>query len=127
MLPRPPHTGDVGAAAETRAARHLRREGLTILARNLRCKAGELDLVCLDGDTLVIVEVRLRARDDFGGALASVTAAKRQKIIRAAQFHWQRRREWRDRMMRFDVVAVAIRADGTHAIEWIRDAFRLTG
>ncbi len=97
-----------------------------MLARNLRCRAGELDLICLDGGTLVIVEVRLRTTSTFGGALASVTLRKRQRIIRATEFHRQRRPAWRDRLMRFDVVAVHRRPDGTHDIEWIRDAFRVT-
>jgi putative endonuclease len=110
----------LGAAAETRAAEFLQARGLTILERNLRCKAGELDLVCLDGDVLVIVEVRLRTRDDFGGAPATVTARKQRRLIRATGFFWQRERDWRRRILRFDVVALG----NTPDIAWIKDAFR---
>jgi hypothetical protein len=54
-----------------------------------------LDLVCLDGGVLVIVEVRQRIRGDFGGALASVNRSKQRKIIRATRFFWQRTPSWR--------------------------------
>ena len=119
-------TVECGAAAETAAADYLQAQGLVVLARNLRCRAGELDLVCLDSGVIVIVEVRRRATSDFGGALASVTPRKQRKLIRATQYYWQRRPAWRARLLRFDVVAVQGRPDGTHGIEWIRDAFRAT-
>jgi len=119
-------TIECGAAAEAAAARYLQAQGLRVLARNLRCRAGELDLVCLDGGVLVIVEVRHRATSDFGGASASVTRRKQRKLIRATLFHWQRRAAWRARALRFDVIAVQGRPDGTHHTQWIRDAFRVT-
>ena len=62
-----------GAAAEELAAHYLQVRGLKILARNLRCKAGEIDLVCLDDGVLAIVEVRQREGLQYGGALGSVT------------------------------------------------------
>ncbi len=113
-----------GAEAEALAAEYLRSQGLCVIARNLRCRAGELDIVCLDGEMLVIVEVRQRCRVDFGGALASVTRRKQLKLIRATRFHWQRQADWRERMLRFDVVALQSREDGSRVISWIRDAFR---
>jgi putative endonuclease len=113
-----------GAAAEVFAADYLQTQGLKLVARNLRCKAGEIDIVCLDHEVLVIVEVRQRDRSDFGGALASVTRRKQRKLIRATQFHWQRRPEWRARMLRFDVIALQARPDGGHELTWIQDAFR---
>jgi len=115
-----------GTASEQLAAEYLCAQGLVVLGRNVRCRAGELDLVCLDGGVLAIVEVRQRARRDFGGALASVTWRKQRKIIRAAQFFLQRRAEWRIRVMRFDVLAVEGVPDGAHRIVWIKDAFRAT-
>jgi putative endonuclease len=115
-----------GIASEQLAAEYLQARGLVVLARNLRCRAGELDLVCLDGGVLAIVEVRQRARIDFGGALASVTWRKQRKIIRAAQFFLQRQAEWRRHVMRFDVLAVEGVPGGAHRIVWIKDAFRAT-
>jgi putative endonuclease len=113
-----------GTASERLAAEYLHARGLVVLARNVRCRAGELDLVCLDGRVLAIVEVRQRAKRDFGGALASVTWRKQRKIIRAAQFFLLRQAEWRRHVMRFDVVAVEGVPDGAHRIVWIKDAFR---
>jgi putative endonuclease len=113
-----------GAAAEARAAEHLQNQGLLIIARNLRCKAGEIDLVGLDGEILVIIEVRLRTRVDFGGASASVTWRKQRKLIRATQFFWQRDAAWRIRPLRFDVIALQQCPDGSEHIVWIKDAFR---
>jgi putative endonuclease len=115
-----------GACAEQRAADYLKARGLAVLERNLRCKGGELDLVCLDHGVLAIVEVRQRARVDFGGAPASVDRRKQRKIIRAARFFLQRRAAWRGCAVRFDVVALDGLPDGEHRIEWIKDAFRAT-
>ena len=112
-----------GADAEALAATYLQHRGLVVIARNLRCRAGELDLVCLDGEVLVIVEVRLRMRDDFGGALGSVTRAKQRKLIRATQFHWQRSPAWASRRLRFDVVALQPGEDAAPVITWIKGAF----
>jgi putative endonuclease len=114
-----------GAAAEQLAAEYLLERGIKIVARNLRCKAGEIDLVGLDGEVIIIVEVRQRESLDFGGALCSVTASKQRKILRAARFFLQRESNWRGHALRFDVLALqgALRA---HRITWIKDAFRAT-
>lgn len=97
-----------------------------MVAHNLRFKAGELDLVCLDRDVLAIVEVRQRAGPDFGGALASVTLSKQRRIIRATQVLLQHSPQWRNHTMRFDVIGVEGLPDGVHRIVWIKDAFRAT-
>jgi putative endonuclease len=115
-----------GMAAEHLAAQYLQERGLTIIARNLRCRGGELDLICLDEDVLAIVEVRQRGRGEFGGALASVTRHKQRKILRAAQFFLAKRPPWRRHAVRFDVFAVEGRTDGAHRIHWVKDAFRAT-
>ena len=115
-----------GQCAEDIAALYLAARGLELLARNVRCKAGEIDLVCREGATLVLIEVRQRARADFGGALASVGVPKRRKLIRAARFFLKTRPAWRRRIVRFDVVAVQGDPCGAHEIAWIKDAFRAT-
>jgi putative endonuclease len=113
-----------GAACEQIAKEYLEARGLRVLARNARCKAGELDLVCLDGEVLAIVEVRQRVRADFGGALASVDGRKQRKIIRATQFFLRREALWRARVIRFDVIALEGLPDRPHRIVWVKDAFR---
>jgi len=115
-----------GAAAETLAAEYLQAQGLAIVARNLRCKAGELDIVCLEGEVLVIVEVRQRSSSDYGGALASLTPRKLRKLIRAAGFHCQRRPDWHARVLRFDVITLQSAPHGGSALAWVKDAFRAT-
>ncbi len=113
-----------GAACENIAAEYLESHGLEVMARNLRCKAGELDLVCRDGGVIAIVEVRQRRRHDYGGALASVNLAKQRKIIRAARFLVARLAARSGLCLRFDVVAVHGVPDGAYDIVWIKDAFR---
>jgi putative endonuclease len=113
-----------GAAAEDLALQYLQVRGLKILARNLRCRAGELDLVCLDDGVLIVVEVRQRGSAEFGGAVGSVTWSKQRKIIRAAQFFLRREKHWRNLSVRFDVLAIEGLPDGAHRIHWVKDAFR---
>jgi putative endonuclease len=113
-----------GEAAEDLAADYLTSRGISILARNVRCKGGEIDILCLDGTFLTVIEVRQRARGRFGGALASVTPAKQRKIIRAARYVLKTSVEWRDRRMRFDVIGVEGVPEGAHEISWVKDAFR---
>jgi len=104
-----------GHEAETRAARYLEAQGLRLIERNFRVRGGEIDLVCRDGRTLVFVEVRLRQRGDFGGAAASITRAKQQRIILAARHYLAGKA---DCDCRFDCVLL----DGEN-LEWIRNAF----
>ncbi len=112
-----------GARAESLAAAYLARHGLRVEARNFRARGGEIDLVCRDGKTLVFVEVRLRRNDVFGGAAASVSAAKRQRLIRAARQYLGARA---NRVVcRFDCVLLSRLEDG--AIEWLRDVFTAEG
>jgi putative endonuclease len=108
-------TAKRGREAEERAARHLERCGQRIVERNFRVRGGEIDLICRDGRTLVFVEVRLRGRGDFGGAGASITAVKRQRIVLAARHYLAGKS---DCDCRFDCVLI----DGDQ-LEWIRDAF----
>jgi putative endonuclease len=113
-----PNRAAVGLAAENRAARFLEQRGLTILLRNYRRRMGELDIVAREGSVLVIVEVRARASDEFGGAAASVDGWKQRKIVRTAQLLLQERKDLASFPARFDVIVV--RGDD---VEWIRHAF----
>jgi len=113
-----------GAAAEELAVGYLTARGIIVLARNIRCRGGEIDILCLDGRLLAVIEVRQRARCQFGGALASVTRAKQRKILRAARYVLQTSPALRRRLMRFDVIGVEGLPEDEHEISWIKDAFR---
>jgi putative endonuclease len=113
-----------GLDCEALAVDYLQERGVEVLARNLRCKAGELDIIARHHELLLIVEVRQRARKCFGGALASVTWRKQRKIIRATRYFLLMHREWRVHSLRFDVIAVEGAPGGAHQINWVQDAFR---
>jgi putative endonuclease len=113
-----------GDAAEVFAAAYLESRGLAVLKRNVRCRGGELDLVCRDGDILVVVEVRQRSRSDFGDALASVSRHKQRKIIRATRFLLQTSPQWRAQRLRFDVIGINGMPEKVHETIWVKDAFR---
>jgi putative endonuclease len=115
-----------GSQSERLAADFLQAHGLEVLARNFRCKTGEIDLICLDHEVLAIIEVRQRGSPEFGGALQSVTWSKQRKIIRATRYLLQRQPGWQGRAVRFDVVAVEGPPDGAHRLVWVKDAFRAT-
>jgi putative endonuclease len=113
-----------GRDAEALAAEYLSARGLEVLARNIRCKGGELDLLCRDGEVLVVVEVRQRSRHDYGGALASVTWRKRRKIIRATRYLLKTAPRWRNALLRFDVIGLQGLPERAPELEWVKDAFR---
>ena len=114
-----------GDAYEARAQSHLRRAGCVLLATQLHCPAGELDLVVRDGSVLVFVEVRQRTSAAFGGASASVTPSKQRRILRAARWFLSalvsRHFDGITPYCRIDVLAFE-----PEGLIWHRDAFRLT-
>lgn len=111
-----------GAAAEALAAAHLAARGLRIVARNVRCRGGEVDLICLDRSHVVFVEVRLRTSARFGGAAESITAAKRRRVLIAAQW-WLggAGRRFASAACRFD--AVLLDALDPARVTWLPGAF----
>lgn len=115
-------TTQQGLEAETVAAKYLEGRGLKILARNVHCRGGEVDLIALHRGVVVFVEVRLRKHASFGGAAESITATKQRRIILAAQ-HWLAGagRRHQDAPCRFD--AVLMTGCDTAQLQWIPDAF----
>jgi len=113
----------IGQSAEDIAARFLAGHGATVLLRNYRRKLGELDVVALLDDLLLIVEVRTRASARYGGAAASVDFRKQQRIVRAAQQLLQEHRELATLRARFDVVVVTDLEAKAPKVEWIPHAF----
>ena len=110
-----------GRDAELRAGEFLEGHGLVVLARNFRCRQGEIDLVLRDGDTVVVAEIRYRADNAFGTPAETVDGRKQMKLIACALRFLQTHPALARAPLRFDVVAVA---GGGSRIEWIRDAFR---
>lgn len=121
---RDPAPADRGKEAERHAQRFLEARGLQLIAANFRTRWGELDLVMEHGGVIVFVEVRARLNNNFGGAAASVTAAKRARLIRAASQFLERHRLGH-RAARFDIVAVSGAGEFSAAgTDWLVDAFR---
>jgi len=106
-----------GAEAEDIALRFLLEQGLKLKERNYTCRLGEIDLILLDGATLVFVEVRMRASRSFGGAAESITGRKRLRLIATARHYLSRQST--TPACRFDVILM----NHDSAIVWIKDAF----
>lgn len=111
-----------GQAAENAARDFLLAQGFRFISANYRCRMGEIDLVMQQQSLLVFAEVRLRNRQDFGGAAASVTTRKQQKIIASAGAFLHHHPEFSRCNCRFDVLALQAHAEGWH-IDWLPAAF----
>jgi putative endonuclease len=108
----------IGRAAEDAAVAYLESQGVEIVTRNFRRRLGELDVVARERDTLIIVEVRKRSSNRFGGAAASVDFRKQVKLQRTAAQLLQQRKDLAGLRVRFDVVAIT-----PAGIDWIKHAF----
>ena len=111
-----------GYRAEQRVARWLEQQGVEIMAQNYRTRLGEIDLILREDGSIAITEIRQRRSTQFGGAAASITLAKQQRLMRLAQLWLQQHPEFRNATLRFDAIVI----DGTPEageIRWIRRAF----
>ena len=115
-------TANPGAWAEERALAYLEAHGLALLARNYRCRGGELDLVMEGSGMLVFVEVRHRASANFGTPEETVTASKQKRLLLAAHTYLLHHPRHATLPMRFDVVSLQGRLSEAR-IKWIRNAF----
>ena len=113
----------LGALGEEVASRRLQELGYTILERNYRCPAGEIDIVAEEGEVLAFVEVRAKSQ---GGALRpieSVDFTKRRRLVALAQLYLAKEKVL-DRPCRFDVAEVILNEKGkVSSVELLRDAF----
>lgn len=116
----------LGQRGEAAAARYLKRQGYKIIARGHRSKWSEIDLIAVDGQTVVFVEVKTRQSQDAGHPAEAVEAVKQRRLTRAA-VAFLRHHRLLDRPARFDVVAV-IWPDGQRpTIEHFPNAFEAVG
>lgn len=113
---------ELGREGEDLAASHLEQRGCTVLARNWRGRAGELDIIACQGELLIICEVKTRSGSVHGAPAESVTRTKIARIRRLAQ-QWQCifGRPWGP--VRFDVIAVRFDQDGQPWLEHFESAF----
>jgi putative endonuclease len=97
-----------------------------LLARNYRCRGGEIDLVMKDADgTVAFVEVKERRTGTHGAGYEAVTSGKRRRLLVAAQ-HYASRHGLFDARLRFDVVSVDWKG-GSPAVRWDQGAFDASG
>jgi putative endonuclease len=111
-----------GQAAEDHAAAFLTRAGLHVVARNVRVREGEIDLVCRDRDVVVFVEVKCRQAGWDETPAAAVSWHKRRRLVRLAQ-HYLKRHGLSEARCRFDVVAVTLAGGAPSAVRHIAGAF----
>lgn len=122
-------TGAIGDRAEQHALALLTERGLELVARNFRCRVGEIDLVMLHDGSLVFIEVRYRRSDSFSAPALTIDYRKQRKIIRTAALFLSRFRRFANYTIRFDVVAIVgdleRRGSGNAGTaRWVKDAFR---
>ncbi|TGD88078.1 YraN family protein [Mycolicibacterium sp. CH28] len=110
----------IGALGEALAVEHLGGAGLRIVARNWRCRYGELDVIAADGErTVVFVEVKTRTGDGFGGVEYAVTPTKVRRIRRLAGI-WLAGQDQTWAAIRIDVIGVRIGRQRTPEITHLR-------
>ena len=106
-----------GEQAEQQAYKYLLKQGLLLVEKNFSCQYGEIDLIMQAPKTLVIVEVRFRQSNTFGGALESITHKKQSRIMATTHYYLSVKKI--NPAIRFDVIAIS---SDTH-INWIQNAF----
>ena len=113
----------LGRWGEKRCEKFLKSKGLKTLTRNFRCKTGELDLVMVDTDkSLVFVEVKTRANEDFSPSESAINKAKKTRMNKAAKY-FLACNDIEDRPYRFDVVTIVLGQKGRPQIRHYENAF----
>ena len=113
----------LGQWGEKRCEKFLKRKGLKVLTRNFSCKTGEIDLIMVDIDgSIVFVEVKARADENFAEAEASITPAKKSKLLKTARFLLASN-NIQNRPFRFDIVTIVLGRTGRPQIRHYENAF----
>ena len=113
----------LGNQAERQSEQMLLRAGMRLLARNYRCKQGELDLVMRDADTVVFGEVRYRRSARWGSAAETVDWRKQKRVVAAAQHYLLTHPHLANQPCRFDVITAQGNPADPASYQWIREAF----
>lgn len=114
------NTRNIGTFYEDAACGYLRREGITILERNFRCRQGEIDIIGREKNLVIFFEVKYRRSDIYGEALYAVPVKKQKKICRCADFYCMKH-PWITQI-RYDVIAIT-----DTKVEWVQNAFSHIG
>ena len=112
----------LGISGENLACDALSRQGYAILARRYRTRIGEIDIVAMDGPTLVFVEVKTRTSEEFGAPAEAVTRRKQRRIVTMARWYLSEHR-LHGGLCRFDVVTVLCRRGLLPVVEVVKNAF----
>ena len=102
----------LGRYGERKACAYLKKQGYRILGTNFRCKAGEVDIIAADHETLVFVEVKTRSSDQFGTPQEAVTAAKLRTLRQVAQYYLRETDAPNNMLVRYDILALSIDQNG---------------
>ncbi|MBK0420070.1 YraN family protein [Leucobacter sp. CSA1] len=113
------HNRRLGAQGEAMAAEHLEQHGYRLLARNWRTRDGELDIIALDGDTLVAVEVKTRRGSGYGSPLEAITMRKARRLRRLL-LAWVRAERPGIPRLRVDAVGITLRPGDRPRIDHLR-------
>ncbi len=116
---------EIGVRGEQAAAEYLERAGLTVVERNWRCKAGEVDIIALDGETVVFAEVKTRRTEKKGSPEEAVSSQKQQRYGRIAATYIARA-GLEETPARFDVIAIRPIGEDRALLRHHRDAFALS-
>lgn len=115
-----------GKQAENRAARYLRKQGLTLIAQNQRYKCGEIDIIARDAHAHIFVEVKYRSKNSHGKPTEMISRGKQTKLTKAAKLWLQENDPNFELSCRFDVIAITAesRSQKGEDIQWLQDAFK---
>ncbi|GAB1475656.1 YraN family protein [Bacillota bacterium] len=103
----------LGKMGEKKAADYLERKGYTIIEQNFKCRIGELDIIAMDGNTLVAVEVKTRSNLSYGLPCESITAEKQRHVLRTFKFYSAINRI-KGIDMRIDVIEILSTGEGIY-------------
>ncbi len=115
---------ELGRRGEDAAAAYLERTGMTVIERNWRAACGEMDLVALDGEELVLCEVKTRRTPVRGTPEEAVGPAKQKRLAKLAAAYLQRMGD-PDQQVRFDVIAIQLLSRDRALLRHHRRAFQL--
>mgnify|MGYP004596788233 FL=1 len=114
---------NLGGAAEEAAVLFLEEKGIRILERNFRSYHGEIDIIALEQQVILVVEVKMRSYGDCGTAAEAVDFRKKKRICYTFNYYRMQRRLAENTAVRFDVIEV----DKDFRCHWIQNAFEFQG